>query len=71
VYVYLAKKNCLACDQQERYLWAMGLPYERIDVDDRPELAGNLELPAVLKDGAVLVQGAFSEEDLARALGRG
>ncbi|WP_293181217.1 glutaredoxin family protein [Oceanithermus sp.] len=71
MYVYLAKKNCLACDQQERYLWAMGLPYERIDVDDRPELAGNLELPAVLKDGAVLVQGAFSEEDLARALGRG
>jgi len=71
VYVYLAKKNCLACDQQERYLWAMGLPYERIDVDDRPELAGNFELPAVLKDGAVLVQGAFSEEDLARALGRG
>ncbi|WP_456410740.1 glutaredoxin family protein [Oceanithermus sp.] len=71
MYVYLAKKNCLACDQQERYLWAMGLPYERIDVDDRPELAGNIELPAVLKDGAVLVQGAFSEEDLARALGRG
>ncbi|WP_293174031.1 glutaredoxin family protein [Oceanithermus sp.] len=71
MYVYLAKKNCLACDQQERYLWAMGLPYERIDVDDRPELAGNFELPAVLKDGAVLVQGAFSEEDLARALGRG
>jgi len=70
VYVYLAKKNCLTCDQQERYLWAMGLPYERIDVDDRPELAGNLELPAVLKDGAVLVQGPFSEEDLARALGR-
>ncbi len=71
MYVYLAKKNCLACDQQERYLWAMGLPYERIDVDERPELTGNFELPAVLKDGAVLVQGAFSEEDLARALGRG
>lgn len=71
MYVYLAKKNCLPCDQQERYLWAMGLPYERVDVDERPELAGNLALPAVLKSGTVLVQGAFTEEDLARALGRG
>ncbi|ADR37658.1 glutaredoxin family protein [Oceanithermus profundus] len=71
MYIYLAKKNCLACDQQERYLWAMGLPYERIDVDERPELAEGRQLPAVLREGVVLVEGAFSEEDLARALGRG
>ncbi|WP_457630542.1 glutaredoxin family protein [Oceanithermus sp.] len=70
MYIYLAKKNCLACDQQERYLWAMGLPYERRDLEDHPELAG-YEIPAVIKDGRVLVQGRFSEEDLARALGRG
>ncbi len=70
MYIYLAKKNCLTCDQQERYLWAMGLPYERWDIEDHPEMSG-FELPAVIKDGAALVQGAFSEEDLARALGRG
>ena len=71
MYIYLAKKNCLACDQQERYLWAMGLPYERIDVDEHPELAERRQRPAVLRQGVVLVEGAFSEEDLARALGRG
>lgn len=70
MYIYLAKKNCLICDQQERYLWAMGLPYERWDIEDHPEMDG-YELPAVIKDGAALVQGVFSEEDLARALGRG
>jgi len=71
VYIYLAKKNCLACDQQERYLWAMGLPYQRYDVEDHPELAGKYRIPAVLKGETVLVEGPFSEEDLARALGRG
>jgi len=70
VYIYLAKKNCLSCDQQERYLWAMGLPYERWDIEDHPEMSG-FELPAVIKDGVALVQGSFSEEDLAQALGRG
>ena len=70
MYIYLAKKNCLSCDQQERYLWAMGLPYERWDIEDHPEMSG-YELPAVIKDGVALVQGLFSEEDLARALGRG
>ncbi|WP_457636768.1 glutaredoxin family protein [Oceanithermus sp.] len=71
MYLYLAKKNCLVCDQQERYLWAMGLPYERVDVEDRPELARGFELPAVIINGVALVQGRFSEEDLARVLGRG
>jgi len=71
VYIYLAKKNCLVCDQQERYLWAMGLPYERLDLEDHPEYAGRYRIPAVIKDGVALVQGSFSEEDLARALGRG
>lgn len=70
MYIYLAKRNCLACDQQERYLWAMGLPYERYDLEDHPELAGKYEIPAVIRDGRALVAGKFSEEDLARALGR-
>ncbi|GEM_PF-3533464 len=71
MYVYLSKKDCLACDQQERYLWAMGLPYERVFAEEAPQLAGKYRLPAVLKDGRALVQGEFSEEDLAAALGRG
>ncbi len=71
MYVYLTKKNCLICDQQERYLWAMGLPYESVYAGESPELAAGRRLPALLKDGVVVVEGIFSEEDLARALGRG
>ncbi len=73
MYRYVTRAGCKLCEEQERYLWALSVPYERVDVDASPALAEayGARVPVLLRGREVVLEGRFTEEDLRRALARG
>ncbi|AEB10877.1 glutaredoxin family protein [Marinithermus hydrothermalis] len=71
MYRYVTRSGCKLCEEQERYLWALSVPYERVDVDAIPALteAYGARVPVLLYGDEVVLEGRFTEADLARALG--
>ncbi|ALJ91866.1 glutaredoxin family protein [Thermus aquaticus] len=68
--VLVTREGCGLCEKAERVLWTLGIPYVRRDVDREPELRPySFRVPVLLwETGEVLLEGAFGEKELLRAI---
>ena len=60
-----SKNHCSHCDSAKQLLSIMEIPYEIINVDDKPEAyeflvqEGHRSVPQIYKDGKIFVEGGY------------
>ncbi|HEX6548132.1 MAG TPA: glutaredoxin family protein [Candidatus Dormibacteraeota bacterium] len=66
----VTRAGCHLCEEAERALEGIGVPFERRDVDADPELARlyDFRVPVLLADGEVRAEGRLTGEAIRRAL---
>jgi glutaredoxin len=60
-YVLISRDGCHLCEEAERLLEALRIPFERRNVDEDPEwvLQYGFRVPVLLRDGRVVMEGRF------------
>lgn len=69
-YVLFSRDGCHLCEEAEQLLEALGLPFERRDVDEDPRWVAQygFRVPVLLKDERVLMEGRFDAARLTKLL---
>ena len=64
----ISRKHCHLCEQAEDLVavYFPGCPVWDVDVDESRKRLYGVRVPVLLKDGEVVMEGAFTEADIAR-----
>ena len=64
----ISRKHCHLCEQAEDLVavYFPGCPVLDVDVDESRKRLYGVRVPVLLKDGEVVLEGAFREADIAR-----
>ena len=64
----ISRKHCHLCEQAEDLVavYFPGCPVWDVDVDESHKRLYGVRVPVLLKDGEVVLEGAFREADVAR-----
>ena len=64
----ISRKHCHLCEQAEDLVavYFPGCPVWDVDVDESRKRLYGVRVPVLLKDGEVVLEGAFREADVAR-----
>lgn len=64
--VFYSRPGCSLCDKAEILLQEAGIPYEKIDISNHPELEAEFgwEIPVLLDGDQVLLKGIFVQDDV-------
>ena len=64
----ISRKHCHLCEQAEDLVavYFPGCPVWDVDVDESRKRLYGVRVPVLLKDGEVVLEGAFEEADIAR-----
>ncbi len=64
----ISRKHCHLCEQAEDLVavYFPGCPVWDVDVDESLKRLYGVRVPVLLKDGEVVLEGAFREADIAR-----
>lgn len=64
----ISRKRCHLCEQAEDLVavYFPGCPVWDVDVDESRKRLYGVRVPVLLKDGEVVLEGAFKEADIAR-----
>jgi glutaredoxin len=69
-YILLSRDGCHLCEEAERLLEALCLPFERRNVDEDPEWVAQygFRVPVLLKGERLLMEGRFDAARLTKLL---
>lgn len=68
----VSRDGCHLCEDAEQLLHRRAIPFERLNVDARPDLLAEYDkrVPVLLVDGAPAGEGRIEDQTLTAALGR-
>jgi glutaredoxin len=68
----VSRTGCHLCEDAAQALTAVDVPFERLDVDEDPELNRlyDFRVPVLLVDGEVAAEGKIDVQTVRRALAR-
>jgi glutaredoxin len=68
----VSRDGCHLCEDAEQRLQGRAIPFERLDVDARPDLHAEYDkrVPVLLVDGAPVGEGKIEDATITAALGR-